>query len=132
MMRGAPSTMPNEELHPDEQLYQTVIKGARAVLDHYRPHIPIHPDWPKVPLEETCDIQRGKFSHRPRNEPRFFGGQYPFIQTGDVVRANGGKITYTQTLNEDGLSVSKLFQPPLVVITIAANIGDTALLDFPC
>jgi len=112
--------------------YQKVINGARAVLDHYRPHIPIHPDWPMVPLEEACDIQRGKFSHRPRNEPRFYGGKYPFIQTGDVVRAaNGGKITFTQTLNEEGLSVSKLFQPPVVVITIAANIGDTAVLDFP-
>jgi len=111
--------------------YQEVMDGARAVLNHYRPHIPIHPDWPMVPLEETCEIQRGKFSHRPRNEPRFYGGKYPFIQTGDVVRANGGKITYTQTLNEDGLAVSKLFQPPVVVITIAANIGDTAVLDFP-
>ena len=59
------------------------------------------------------------------------GGEYPFIQTGDVARANGGKIAFTQTLNEEGLSVSKLFQPPVVVITIAANIGDTADLDFP-
>jgi type I restriction enzyme M protein len=111
--------------------YQKVIDGARAVLDNYRPHIPIHPDWPMVPLEQACEIQRGKFSFRPRNEPRFFGGQYPFIQTGDIVRADGRKITYTQTLNEEGLSVSRLFQPPIVVITIAANIGDTAVLDFP-
>ena len=112
--------------------YQKIINGARAVLDHYRPHVPIHPDWPIVPLEEACEIQRGKFTHRPRNEPRFYGGEYPFIQTGDVVRAaNGGKITFTQTLNEEGLSVSRLFQPPVVVITIAANIGDTAVLDFP-
>ena len=82
-------------------------------------------------LFRSCDIQRGKFSHRPRNEPRFYGGKYPFIQTGDVVRSNGGKITFTQTLNDEGLLVSKLFQPPIVVITIAANIGDTAVLDFP-
>jgi restriction endonuclease S subunit len=120
-----------KEIVADIEGYQKVIDGARAVLDNYRPHIPIHPDWPMVGLEAACDIQRGKFSHRPRNEPRFYGGKYPFIQTGDVVRANGGKITYTQTLNEEGLSVSKLFQPPLVVITIAANIGDTAVLDFP-
>ena len=52
---------------------------------------------------------------------------------GDVTRAaNGGKISYTQTLNDEGLSISRLFQPPVVVITIAANIGDTAVLDFPC
>lgn len=121
-----------KEIAAEIEGYQKVINGARAVLDHYRPHIPIHPDWPLVELEEACDIQRGKFSHRPRNEPRFYGGKYPFIQTGDVVRAsNGGKINFTQTLNEDGLAVSKLFQPPVVVITIAANIGDTAVLDFP-
>jgi type I restriction enzyme M protein len=104
-----------KEIVAEIEGYQKVINGARAVLDHYRPHIPIHPDWPMVPLEEACEIQRGKFSYRPRNEPRFYGG----------------KITFTQTLNEDGLSVSKLFQPPIVVITIAANIGDTAVLDFP-
>ena len=121
-----------KEIVAEIEGYQRVINGAHAVLGHYRPHIPIHPDWPVVLLEEACDIQRGKFSHRPRNEPRFYGGEYPFIQTGDVVRAaNGGKITFTQTLNQEGLSVSKLFQPPVVVITIAANIGDTAVLDFP-
>ena len=121
------------EIVAEIERYQKVIDGAQVVLDNYRPQIPNHhPDWPMVPLEQACDIQRGKFSHRPRNEPRFYGGQYPVIQTGDVVRAsNGGKITFTQTLNEEGLSVSKLFQPPVVVITIAANIGDTAVLDFP-
>lgn len=56
---------------------------------------------------------------------------YPFIQTGDVVRAVASKVPYTQTLNEEGLAVSKLFQPPLVLITIAANISDTAVLDYP-
>lgn len=83
------------------------------------------------PLEEICEIKRGRFTHRPRNDPRFFGGPYPFIQTGDVVRAVAARLPYTQTLNEDGLAVSKLFQPPVVLITIAANIGDTAVLDYP-
>lgn len=111
--------------------YQRVIDGARAVIDNYRPHIPIDPEWGVLPLEELCLIQRGKFSHRPRNDPKFYGGDYPFIQTGDVVRAGGGKVSFTQTLNEDGLGVSKLFLPPVVLITIAANIGDTAVLDYP-
>ncbi|MGB4767523.1 MAG: N-6 DNA methylase [Rugosibacter sp.] len=35
--------------------YQKVINGARAVLDHYRPHIPIHPDWPMVSLADVCE-----------------------------------------------------------------------------
>ena len=112
--------------------YQRVMDGARAVVDSWRPRVHVDPEWPVVPLQDACDIQRGKFSHRPRNEPRFYGGDYPFIQTGDVARADGGKIHYTQTLNDEGLAVSKLFEPPLVVITIAANIGETAVLDYPC
>jgi type I restriction enzyme M protein len=119
------------EIVAEVEGYQRVIDGARAVLDNYRPRIPVDPEWPVVPLEELCLIQRGKFSHRPRNEPRFYGGTYPFIQTGDVVRAGGGKVTFSQTLNEEGLGVSKLFEPPVVLVTIAANIGDTALLDYP-
>ena len=37
--------------------YQKVINGARAVLDNYRPHIPIHPDWPMVELGEVVRCQ---------------------------------------------------------------------------
>ena len=85
--------------------------------------------WENVSLGSICKIQRGKFSHRPRNDPKFFGGPYAFIQTGDVVRANGGAVAASQSLNELGLSVSKLFKPTIVLITIAANIGDTAILE---
>ena len=120
-----------KEIVAEIEGYQKVIDGARAVLDNYIPRIPVDKEWPSVPLEEVCEIDRGRFSFRPRNDPRFYGGQYPFIQTGDIVRARGGKIVYTQTLNEEGLAVSKLFRPPVVVVTIAANIGDTAVLDYP-
>ena len=85
-------------------------------------------EWEKKKLGTVCDIQRGKFSHRPRNDPKFFGGKYPFIQTGDVVKSGGGSVIASQSLNEEGLTVSKLFKPMIVLITIAANIGDTGLL----
>ena len=86
-------------------------------------------DWEEMQLDAICKIQRGKFSHRPRNDSQFFGGKYPFIQTGDVVKSNGGSVEASQSLNELGLSVSKLFKPPIVLITIAANIGDTGMLN---
>jgi type I restriction enzyme S subunit len=85
-------------------------------------------EWEEKKLGTVCDIQRGKFSHRPRNDPKFFGGEYPFIQTGDVVKSGGGAVIASQSLNEEGLAVSKLFKPTIVLITIAANIGDTGLL----
>lgn len=89
--------------------------------------------YPILKLSEVVNLQRGRFSHRPRNEPKFFDGDIPFIQTGDIVKASngGGQIQFSQTLNDLGLTVSKLFQPDVLVITIAANIGDTAILDYP-
>jgi len=49
-----------KEIVAEIEGYQKVINGARAVLDHYRPHIPIHPDWPMVELGELCDqVQYG-------------------------------------------------------------------------
>ena len=35
-----------------------------------------------VRLGDVAEVERGKFAHRPRNEPRFYGGDIPFIQTG--------------------------------------------------
>lgn len=82
-------------------------------------------------IGRMAEVKRGKFSHRPRNEPKFYGGNIPFIQTSDVVNAEFGKIkTYSQTLNELGLTVSKLFPSGTIVMTIAANIGDVAELTF--
>ena len=43
-----------KEIVAEIEGYQKVINGARAVLDNYRPHIPIHPDWPKRELGQPC------------------------------------------------------------------------------
>jgi type I restriction enzyme M protein len=40
--------------------YQKVIDGARAVLDNYRPHIPINPDWPMGSLSDVCTLVSGQ------------------------------------------------------------------------
>lgn len=86
--------------------------------------------WPTLALEEIASVQRGKFSARPRNDPKYYGGEIPFIQTGDVANSAGCVRSYSQTLNPDGLSVSKLFPKGSLVVTIAANIGDVAKVEF--
>jgi type I restriction enzyme S subunit len=91
---------------------------------------PVPESWEVVKLGEVAKIERGKFSHRPRNEPRFYGGEYPFVQTGDVSNCDGYVRAYTQTLNKDGLAISKMFPAGTILITIAANIGFTGILEF--
>ena len=48
-----------KEIVAEIEGYQKVIDGARAVLDNYRPHIPIHPDWPVVELGGLVEINNG-------------------------------------------------------------------------
>lgn len=86
--------------------------------------------WRVVPLAEIATVERGKFSVRPRNDPRYYGGPYPFLQTGDVSGADGVVKSHTQSLNEDGLAVSRLFPAGTLLVTIAANIGDVAEVPF--
>jgi type I restriction enzyme S subunit len=87
--------------------------------------------WKVVELKEVCEIKRGKSKHRPRNEPALYGGKYPFIQTGDIRNSSGKYINeYSQTYSEQGLQQSKLWTKGTLCITIAANIGETAILGF--
>jgi type I restriction enzyme S subunit len=89
--------------------------------------IPAH--WEIKRLKHLSEIFRGKFTHRPRNDPRLYDGDYPFFQTGDVARAGMFLSEYRQTLNEAGLRVSTLIPKGTILITIAANIGDVTILD---
>ncbi|WFP96916.1 restriction endonuclease subunit S [Acinetobacter sp. ANC 7201] len=84
-------------------------------------------DWEETTLENLAEVERGKFSVRPRNDPRYFGGEMPFVQTGDVAGSDMYLKGYSQTLNADGIKVSKVFPADTILITIAANIGDTTI-----
>lgn len=87
--------------------------------------------WEKKTLDQLGNVSRGKSKHRPRNDPKLFGGKYPFIQTADVKNANFYITEYSDTYNEVGLAQSKLWDMGTLCITIAANIADTAILEMP-
>lgn len=87
-------------------------------------------EWNVRKIKTMAKIERGQFSHRPRNDEKYYGGAFPFIQTGDVARANKWISTYNQTLSSLGISVSKSFPKGTLLMAIAANIGDVAILTF--
>ncbi len=113
----------------------------RAVTRGLDPSVPLKPSgipwlgdipqhWDVRRIKQATRILRGKFSHRPRNDASLYDGLYPFIQTGVVAQASKFITRYGQTLNEKGLAVSKLFPSGTLVMTIAANIGEVAVLTF--
>ncbi|ELF4907749.1 restriction endonuclease subunit S [Vibrio vulnificus] len=93
--------------------------------------LPEIPDgWTWTTITQLGELNRGKSKHRPRNDPSLYGGDYPFVQTGDVRAADGLLTTYKQTYSEKGLSQSRLWPKGTMCITIAANIAETAILGF--
>ncbi|AYY82934.1 MAG TPA: restriction endonuclease subunit S [Proteus vulgaris] len=107
-------------LNPDVPMKDSGVEWLGEVPEH----------WSIKSYRYACLIYRGKFGHRPRNDPSLYDGDYPFIQTGDVARSSKFIETYSQTLNEKGKAVSQLFPSGTLMMAIAANIGDTAILGF--
>ena len=109
------------------------LRNARHLLDARIAKIFIHDsrDWERKTLREvSLDFGRGKSKHRPRNDPKLYGGPYPFIQTGDVRGSDHLITDYSQSYSESGLAQSKLWPKGTLCITIAANIAETGILDF--
>ena len=88
-------------------------------------------DWEEKTLKQVSeDFGRGKSKHRPRNDKKLYGGDYPFIQTGDIRNCEHYITDYSQTYNDTGLAQSKLWPIGTICITIAANIAETGILTF--
>lgn len=124
-------------------LMQTLFSRGVGIQNsdgHWVPHaefkdselgeIPV--GWEARTLESVATVERGKFSARPRNDPKYFeNGDISFVQTGDIASSMKYVEKVSQFLNADGLSVSKQFPAETIFITIAANIGDVAIAKFP-
>ncbi|WP_194838983.1 restriction endonuclease subunit S, partial [Marinobacter salsuginis] len=114
----------NGQLRPSPEKAPELYKKSALGL--------IPKQWEIRQLVDVASVERGQFTHRPRNDPKFYGGPYPFIQTGDIARSWGKVVTsYSQTLSSKGLAASKRFPAGTIAVTIAANIADSAILGLP-
>ncbi len=83
-------------------------------------------------LADCVLLERGKFSHRPRNDPRFFGGNHPWIQIAEIEASDKYIKKWHESLNDDGLAISRKFPNGTLIISIAATIGAVGILTFDC
>jgi type I restriction enzyme, S subunit len=114
-------------------LKNDAVDQMRALLESKRSKV-----FTQLLAEKTClfgdavSLQRGRFSHRPRNDPRFFGGKHPWIQIGEIETSGKFIKDWSETLNDDGLAISKKFPRGTLLVSIAATIGAVGILDFDC
>ncbi|MDP6722970.1 MAG: restriction endonuclease subunit S, partial [Pirellulaceae bacterium] len=81
------------------RLIELLKEKRQAVISHavtkgLNPNAPMKPSgiqwlgdvpqhWELNRVRYLAQILRGKFTHRPRNDPKMYDGPYPFIQTGE-------------------------------------------------
>jgi type I restriction enzyme M protein len=120
-----------EEIVAEIEGYQKVINGARAVLDHYRPHIPIHPDWPMEPLAALFTTKPGTTPSRSRTD-YFQDGTIPWVKTLDLrdgpIRSTDEKIT-SKALFETHLSILPVGTVLVAMYGGFNQIGRTGVLE---
>ena len=73
-----------KEIVAEIEGYQKIIDGARAVVENYRPQIPIDPDWPMVELSKLVNNM-----HQGINTAglkiQFAGKGFPIIQARNIT-----------------------------------------------
>ncbi len=110
------------------------LRNARELFESYLSFILTRSEvtWEQKRLPEVArEFGRGRSKHRPRNDPKLYGGPYPFVQTGDISNADHWLTDYTQTCSALGLAQSRLWPKGTVCIAIVgATVGETAILDF--
>lgn len=108
-------------LNPDAPMKPSGIEWLGDVPEH----------WEVRGVRYLTEILRGKFTHRPRSDPKMYGGPYPFIQTGEISPQSRYVGEYHQTLSEVGFGVSKQFPKGTLVMTITgAGTANVAILNY--
>lgn len=118
-----------KEIVAEIEGYQKVIDGARTVLDHYRPHIPIHPDWPIVELNSICEtVSDGDHQAPPKSKDGV-----PFITISNISADR--TVDFRNTFHVpydyfDSLKGSRKPQFGDILYTVTGSYGTPVLIDF--
>jgi type I restriction enzyme M protein len=117
-----------KEIVAEIEGYQKVIDGARTVIENYRPHIPIHPDWPVVELKAVCEVITDD-DHQP--PPKSNNG-IPFVTISNIDTQ--GRIDFSKTffVHKDyyeSLKPSRRPQRGDILYTVTGSYGVPVYVD---
>ena len=124
-----PSLDVQHEIVAEIEGYQRVIDGARAVLDSYRPHVPVDPSWPLVRLGEICLIERGA---SPRPIQKFVttsSDGVNWIKIGDAAIGSKYITSTKERITPEGAMKSRWVQPGDFVLSNSMSFGRPYIID---
>jgi len=110
--------------------YQKMIDGARMVVENYKPHISIKPDWSEILLGDIFKTSSGGTPLKSKKE-YYDEGNIPWLRSGEVSQ---GKITSSELfITKKGLeeSSAKIFPINTVLVAMyGATAGQVGILKF--
>jgi restriction endonuclease S subunit len=121
-----------KEIVEEIEGYQKIIDGARQVVETYKPHIDIDPDWEMVELGETeveiIDGDRG--INYPKKEEFSADGYCVFMNTKNVLKdgLNFDEVSFITKEKDELLRSGKLKRND-VVMTTRGTVGNVGIYD---
>ncbi|MEI6328433.1 MAG: restriction endonuclease subunit S, partial [Pseudanabaena sp. ELA645] len=117
-----------KEIVTEIEGYQKVINGARAVIDNYRPHIAIAPDWEIVKLSDVTEsISDGDHMPPPKAE-----NGIPFITISNINKNNQIDFSKTFFVPEEYYEALKPHRKPQkddILYTVTGSYGIPVLIE---
>jgi len=107
-----------QEIVAEIEGYQKIIDGARQVVDNWKPHIDIDPDWSMVKLGDICDFMTGGTPSSSIKE-YYENGVIPWIVSGDIHK--GEIFDCKGRISEKGMDNSNAKFLPVNSVLIALN-----------
>ncbi len=130
-----PSLEVQREIVAEIEGYQRVVAGARAVVENYRPHIAVDPEWPLVALGNTELFQIESGGTPKSGVKEYWNGGVPWTTLVDLPPDDlVTEITTTErTISENGLRTSsaKILPENSVVVSSRATIGRIGINRIP-
>jgi len=73
--------------------------------------------WEIKKIADICDVVRGG-SPRPAGDPRYYGGDIPFLKVGDLTKDDSVYLyKYSTTIKETGLKKTRQIKPNTLLLT---------------
>ena len=98
MVLPLPPLEVQQEIVSEIEGYQKVIDGARAVVENYRPHIVVDPEWPVVPIGEICSLINGR-AFKPDDWAKVDSGGLPIVRIQNLNTPTSEFNYYTGEVN---------------------------------
>ena len=79
-----------QEIVSKLEQYEKIIAGARQVVENYKPHIDIKPEWEMVELGSVCEFEYGKALKKENR----IKGEYPVFGSNGIIGYHSDYLVY--------------------------------------